>query len=349
MKKMFKLLSVVLSLVMIITMFVPMTESAQAAQAKLNYSKKTIYVGSKLTLKVTGTNKKVKWTSSDKYVASVSAKGVVKGKYAGKATITANVSGKKLTCKITVKEKPVVTYITNRSVEYNKEDNVHRFFFGFLDQNEKDMTEKGSVDLRIENGSDVVYKKTVKFSKNDFSTWTWNYGSIKKYVCCIEIPEDQIKEGKNTSGTLYYTVRGKDAEFDEFSLKIYDLPQKGISVVLPTLPAKTFDTVSLRDSNGRYFNGMCDINIDDIKVVQNGSSSVKLTFTGSVTPTISSITWVESRRYYFTVKLIKDGITVTSTMAATPNIYLNDRFSTTEYFYNLEQGEEYSLEICAYH
>lgn len=116
----------------------------------MNYSKKTIYEGSKLTLKVPGTSKKVKWSSSDKYVASVNSKGVVKGKTAGKAIVTANVGGKKLTCKITVKEKPIITYITNRSVEYNTEDNVHRFFFGFLDQNEKDFfTTCGSkVDLR---------------------------------------------------------------------------------------------------------------------------------------------------------------------------------------------------------
>ena len=113
MKKIFKTLAMVLALVMVITMFVPMTESVQAAQAKLNYSKKTIYIGDSLKLKVKGANKKVKWSSSKKNVASVNPKGVVKGKDVGKVTITANVGGKKLTCKVTVREKSKVTYINN--------------------------------------------------------------------------------------------------------------------------------------------------------------------------------------------------------------------------------------------
>lgn len=103
MKKMFKLFAVVLSFVMVITILTPIS-TAQAATIKLNCTKKTIYEGDTFKLKVKGTKKKVKWSSSNKSIASVNSKGVVTGKCDGKATITAKVSGKKLKCKIVVKK-----------------------------------------------------------------------------------------------------------------------------------------------------------------------------------------------------------------------------------------------------
>lgn len=75
------------------------------AAAKLNTSKKTVYVGESFGLKVKGISGKVKWSSSDKSVASVSQKGKVTAKKAGKATITAKVSSKILRCTVTVKKK----------------------------------------------------------------------------------------------------------------------------------------------------------------------------------------------------------------------------------------------------
>ncbi len=78
--------------------------SGQPAQAKtrLNKTKLTISVGQKVTLKVKGSRKKVKWSSSNKKVATVNQKGKVRAKKAGKATITAKIGKKKYRCKITV-------------------------------------------------------------------------------------------------------------------------------------------------------------------------------------------------------------------------------------------------------
>lgn len=80
-------------------------------KAKVRLNKKTaeMTVGGSITLKVKGTKKKAKWTSSNKKIATVKASGKVKGKVtakkAGKVTITAKVSGKKYKCKITVNRK----------------------------------------------------------------------------------------------------------------------------------------------------------------------------------------------------------------------------------------------------
>lgn len=74
----------------------------QAAAVKMNKAKATLYPGQKVTLKVTGTSKKAKWSSSNAKVAKVS-KGKVTAVKKGKATIKAKVGKKTYTCKITVK------------------------------------------------------------------------------------------------------------------------------------------------------------------------------------------------------------------------------------------------------
>ena len=89
----------------------PVAVVAQAASKKihLNKTKKSIYIGKKYTLKLidkkgkTISASKVKWSRSNKTVASVSKKGVVTGKKAGKIKITATYKGKKYTAVITVK------------------------------------------------------------------------------------------------------------------------------------------------------------------------------------------------------------------------------------------------------
>ena len=80
--------------------------TVEAASVKISSKKKTMYKGYTYTLKVTGTKKKVTWTSSDKSKATVNSKGKVYAKKNGKVTITAKVGNKKYTCKVTIKNKP---------------------------------------------------------------------------------------------------------------------------------------------------------------------------------------------------------------------------------------------------
>ena len=88
----------------------------KAAAKKITITKKssTLTVGKKLTLRLKNAKaSKVKWSSSNKKVATVSKKGVVKAKKAGKTTITAKYKGRKYTCKIAVRKKA-------KSSAYNK-------------------------------------------------------------------------------------------------------------------------------------------------------------------------------------------------------------------------------------
>ena len=101
MKKLSRILSVLLAAMVL---FVSIPTQAEAATVKLNKTKATVYIGSTTTLKVTGTSKEAKWSSSNKKVATVDNKGVVTPKKEGTATITAKVGKKSYKCEVTVKK-----------------------------------------------------------------------------------------------------------------------------------------------------------------------------------------------------------------------------------------------------
>ncbi len=85
---------------------------AEAATIKINKTKLSLQVGKTYQLKITGTTKKVTWSSSKKSIATVTSKGLVTAKKAGTSKITAKVANKSYTCTVTVK-KPANPYIEN--------------------------------------------------------------------------------------------------------------------------------------------------------------------------------------------------------------------------------------------
>ena len=95
-----------------LTLAMPMSAEAASKKApKLNKTKVTLTITKKKTkpavqLKVkNATGRKVKWTSSNKKVATVSKKGKIVAKKKGVAMITVKVKGSKtLRCKVTVKD-----------------------------------------------------------------------------------------------------------------------------------------------------------------------------------------------------------------------------------------------------
>lgn len=77
--------------------------TAASKKMKMNKSRVTVQEGKKTTLKLKGAKKKkVKWSSSNKKIATVKA-GVVKAKKKGRCTITAKYAKKKYCCRVIVK------------------------------------------------------------------------------------------------------------------------------------------------------------------------------------------------------------------------------------------------------
>ena len=112
MKNLRRITSLLLVAVMVAGLLAVPGGNVQAAMKKkvqLNKKTVTLEVGKKVTLKLKNApkKKKITWSSNNKKIATVSKKGVVTAKKAGKANITAKVNGKKYVCKVTVKNKKV--------------------------------------------------------------------------------------------------------------------------------------------------------------------------------------------------------------------------------------------------
>ena len=94
-----------MSFIFCLILFVGLSGTTASKAKSKNTIKVTLTVGKTYQLKVTGTKKKIKWNTSNKKVATVSNKGKIKAKKAGKAKIYTKVGKKKLICYLTVKAK----------------------------------------------------------------------------------------------------------------------------------------------------------------------------------------------------------------------------------------------------
>lgn len=108
---------IALTLSLVVPSVMPNTfqqSTVNAAKMKISKKKVTLKKGQKTTLKILRGKKKikkVKWTSSNKKVATVSSSGKVTAKGKGTATITGKVGKKKYKCKVmvTVPKTPTQT------------------------------------------------------------------------------------------------------------------------------------------------------------------------------------------------------------------------------------------------
>ena len=171
----------------------------------------TVYAGSTTTLKVTGTNKKVTWSTSNKKIATVNGKGKVTAKKAGKATISAKVSGKKYSCKVTVK-----TPYLNATKKTLTEGETYKFKLTGTTA-KKWTSSKASV-------ATVSSKGTVKAKKAGKATIICTGKDKKKYKCVVTVKEKHVHEYSEkiiksatctASGVKRYTCAGCGATKDE--------------------------------------------------------------------------------------------------------------------------------------
>lgn len=110
-----KKLGILLFLAIFVSVITPniipnqITTVEAAKKVKINKTKDTLIKGDKIILSVKNANSKVKWTTSDKKIATVSSSGKVTAKNKGKATITATVNKEKFACEITVETPNIST------------------------------------------------------------------------------------------------------------------------------------------------------------------------------------------------------------------------------------------------
>ena len=109
-----RIISILLALVFAIGLMCPMQVDAAV---KISKKKTTIVEGFSKTLKITGTSKKVKWSSSNKNIATVNSKGKVTGNQTGTCTIKAKVGRKIYKCKVKVISKWEASVLVEKYVK----------------------------------------------------------------------------------------------------------------------------------------------------------------------------------------------------------------------------------------
>lgn len=106
-KKLLLTLVFVLSLTAAAPVSLPGTVQTVSAAVKINYNSAVLIKGQTKRLKISGTAKSVKWSSSNHAVATVGKKGKVTAIQKGTAIISAKTGKRKFTCKITVQEPSI--------------------------------------------------------------------------------------------------------------------------------------------------------------------------------------------------------------------------------------------------
>lgn len=120
--------SILFLLAFVMTLSLAPAKTDAAKKTWINTTSMTLQVGSKAKLTLRNNHKKIKWWSTNKSVATVTKKGVVKAKGHGRCRIAAKVASKKYVCKVTVKKKPsprrsshsgTYVYITKTGEKYH--------------------------------------------------------------------------------------------------------------------------------------------------------------------------------------------------------------------------------------
>lgn len=198
MKKIMKRM-MIYAFVLCMTILLAPSSLAQAASVKLSQTKLTLTVGKSKTLKMQNTTKKVTWSSSNKKVATVTKEGKVMAVSAGTATISAKISKKTYTCKVTVKP--------DYKFSVNVIDSLHaEFMISGLDLKEKS---SGTAEDTTEYRYDIAFDKytvTLEHSGKNFKVTDAETGRIAlNGISCFTAYQEE-KEEKNiyTEAETYY-------------------------------------------------------------------------------------------------------------------------------------------------
>lgn len=320
-----------------------------ATKVELSHSSLVLHYGSTVSISMKGTKERVVWSSSNNKVASVSSNGRIKAnikaKREGKATITARIGKKKYTCNVEVLgPNPQISYIADREVSYYSETDSHKVFFSMLDEDQERTYGNMQVDIKIINSNnEKVYEKTHYVRKKDYAYWN---NSIKgsRYLASIDIPNANITKGSSETGTVYITVSGQNAEFDEYSLAMDDLPYISAadksSLELPKLP-KQLNNYSWRGN----LDGILKITNIKYRFEESYDDKVKLTVDFEGERIATGTNDAVSRSLKISYKLFKDGYVVDSGTTYVPSLNIGEKFKgEQEVFYSLEPGE-YVLEL----
>ena len=267
MKKFKKIFMTCLLCLLVSIVTVPASVSAAA---KLNQKSITLNVKKSYTLKVTGTKEKVTWTTSNKKVATVSAKGVVKAVKKGTATITAKYVKKKLACKVTVKQ-PVtsvklnngtVTLTTGKTVALKATvlpQNANNKAVSWISSNKKVATvSSAGIVKAVGVGTATITVKAKDGSQKKASCKV----TVKPAISNIELSQTSVTMIKGKSITLVANIKpngisNKEITWTSSNPRIATVSSTGVVKGIATGTA----TITVKDKNNSKKKASCKITV----------------------------------------------------------------------------------------
>lgn len=198
----------------------------------LKYKKKTIRKNARFTNVLVGAKAGVKWSSSNKKVATVNGKGVVKGRKSGTCKVVARFGGKKYACKVTVVNprlnKKKITVYNSRSFRLKVTGGKGRIRWKSGNKKVATVSKKGTVTAikggtctvtAVRNGIALKCRVTVpKHYKGyripDFGAL---YGKRGKFLKADGVTSVQYKAGKKTYQKYLAALKKKNFTFVEKS------------------------------------------------------------------------------------------------------------------------------------
>ena len=209
----------------LLLVFSPAGSSTAHAKVRLNKKNVTMVVGRKAKLKVKGAGKaRVTWKSSNKKVATVSKKGVVKAKKPGKAKITAVIrnNGKKIKKKAKIKVISKTTYYMNNKKKIYNYVVKHGKYDKYTEAYElkKVLSKSDDPDGPIVTAYIQAFKgtKIIRFMSSYYSQtpddayhvyMTMKYNQMKPGILYYDgMPMDYVDDELELDGVLDYTFDG---------------------------------------------------------------------------------------------------------------------------------------------
>ena len=198
----------------------------------LKYKKKTIRKKARFTNVLVGAKSGVKWSSSNKKVATVNGKGVVKGRKSGTCKVVARFGGKKYACKVTVVNprlnKKKITVYNSRSFRLKVTGGKGRIRWKSGNKKVATVSKKGTVTAikggtctvtAVRNGIALKCKVTVPkhykgYKIPDFGAL---YGKRGKFQKADGVTSVQYKAGKKTYQKYLAALKKKNFTFVEKS------------------------------------------------------------------------------------------------------------------------------------
>ncbi len=187
----------------------------QAATPKLSKKSATIYVEQTLKLKVKNNSLPVTWKTSNKKIATVSKKGVVTAKKAGKVKITAKFGSKKLVCKITVKNpklsKTKASLFVGDKLTLKVIKTSKKITWSSSDKSVATVSKKGVVTAKG-SGKATITAKFGKFKKKCVVNVSYK-DTIKLNDLVVPVEEEDVEDFtehvENVSTTVKTTEYGE--------------------------------------------------------------------------------------------------------------------------------------------